>query len=409
MTPLVSVIIPVYNNEMYLKQCLDSLINQTLRNIEIICVNDGSTDTSMNILKEYSLRDSRIILINQKNQGQSAARNAGINAAKGEYIGFLDSDDWTESTMFEKLYNNAKQFDSDIAMCSITMFDESTENYNSHDSYMTLDLFPSSFENRVFRPQETFDFIFRICVTPWNKIYKTKFLKRNNVKFVEGLNFEDTVFCVETLLNADRLSIIKQPLVFYRKNSITSYSHSSKHDEKKLDFFKIFKLEEKIIKEKGLWKQLKKYYYFHKNKELKYWLSKIKNKKIKLIYILLLYTKKPLLVFSLLIEYINYLQALNTLKKHKNKKIIFWGASLFLEKILKSSMAKDLKIEAIIDTNKAMYKKEIWGHKLILPNQIKDINADILIPTVPNIYKFEKFVERYLDENDINLKVVNLI
>ena len=217
MKPFVSIIIPIYNNEKYLKQCIDSLINQTLSNIEIICVNDGSTDSSLSIVENYAQQDKRIVIINQNNQGQSLARNKGMEVAQGEYIGFLDSDDWADTQMFEKLYKHAKQYHSDITMCSITTFDEYTEKYSTTDPYMTLDLFPKSFENRLFSNKETFNFIFRICVTPWNKIYKTDFLRKNNIKFVEKLNYEDNVFSLETMLNTDKISIIKEPLVFYRK------------------------------------------------------------------------------------------------------------------------------------------------------------------------------------------------
>ena len=102
----VSVIVPVYNCEKYLKKCLDSLVNQTLKDIEIICVNDGSTDNSGRILEEYT--DSRIKIITKENGGLSSARNAGIAVAKGEYLGFVDSDDWVDLDFYEKLYNTAK-------------------------------------------------------------------------------------------------------------------------------------------------------------------------------------------------------------------------------------------------------------------------------------------------------------
>ena len=111
-----SIIVPVYNVENYLIRCLDSLVNQTLKEIEIICINDGSKDNSLNILEEYAKKDSRIIILNQENAGLSAARNAGMEIAKGEYIGFVDSDDWVDLDFFEKLYIAAKNNDCDIAV-----------------------------------------------------------------------------------------------------------------------------------------------------------------------------------------------------------------------------------------------------------------------------------------------------
>ena len=115
----VSIIVPVYNVEKYLKRCLDSLVNQTLKDIEIICVNDGSTDGSLAILNEYVRNDDRIVVINQENSGQSVARNRGIDVAKGEYLGFVDSDDWVSEDYFERLHNSAIQNNAEIAVGGI--------------------------------------------------------------------------------------------------------------------------------------------------------------------------------------------------------------------------------------------------------------------------------------------------
>ena len=114
-SPKISVIIPVYNTEKYLRQCLDSVVNQTLKDIEIICINDGSTDNSLQILNEYASSDNRIKLINLiANKGVSFARNFGIRLSKGRYIGFVDSDDWIDLSFYENLYLTTKKQDSDI-------------------------------------------------------------------------------------------------------------------------------------------------------------------------------------------------------------------------------------------------------------------------------------------------------
>lgn len=279
----VSIIIPVYNTSMYLDKCLNSLLNQTLNEIEIICVNDGSTDDSLIVLQNFAQKDGRVKIIDQKNQGQSVARNAGIKEAKGEYIGFIDSDDWADVEMFERLYGNAKQFNSDLAMCSITMYDEKTGNTTTSDPYMTLDLFPKTFENRAFNYTDTLDFIFRICVVPWNKLYRREFLQSKKLAFVEGLNFEDNVFNLQTIVEAQRISLIKEPLVFYRKASETSYTFG-KGEHKKLDFFKIFDLEEEYLQEKGIYNKLEDYFIKTKKNTLIYWYKKLKDEKIKAEY-----------------------------------------------------------------------------------------------------------------------------
>ena len=122
----VSIIVPVYNVEKYLRKCLDSLINQTLKDIEIICINDGSTDKSLEILEEYKNRDSRIILLNQENSGQSIARNNGIKKATGEYIGFVDPDDWVENNMIKCLIDEIKSEKVDLVTsgCVILQLEE---------------------------------------------------------------------------------------------------------------------------------------------------------------------------------------------------------------------------------------------------------------------------------------------
>ena len=106
--PIVSIIVPVYNTAKYLPRCLESLLNQTLVGVEIICINDGSTDNSEKVLKNYAKKDKRIVVINQKNGGSAAARNAGLKAAKGTYIGFIDSDDYAEANMYEVMVTEAK-------------------------------------------------------------------------------------------------------------------------------------------------------------------------------------------------------------------------------------------------------------------------------------------------------------
>lgn len=411
MQPFVSIIIPIYNNEKYLKQCLDSLINQTLTNIEIICVNDGSTDSSLTIAENYAKTDKRIVVITQKNQGQSVARNRGIEIAQGEYLGFLDSDDWADTQMFEKLYKQAKSLNSDITMCSITTFDETTKEYSTTDPYMTLDLFPKSFENRLFSHTETFNFIFRICVTPWNKIYKTEFIRQNNLKFVEKLNYEDNVFSLETILNTDKISIIKEPLVFYRKNSDTSYSHSTRHDIKKLDFFKIFKLEEKILKEKNLYNSnLKKYFKLYKKNTLVYWLNKIKTQSVKYKYICKFFLNTPSIIFYPIEHIYNQYRFAKLINSQKDKKIVLWGASLFLQDVLKKRILKTDNIVAIVDKDLKQIGKKIANFEIANIETIKNINCDaIVISVIKNPYETFFYVKNYLKENSLQKEILYII
>ena len=186
----VSIIVPVYNVEKYLKRCLDSLINQTLSNIEIICINDGSKDCSGNILTEYALKDERIIVIDQENAGVSIARNVGMEVAKGEYIGFVDSDDWVDLDYFEKLYNSAKQNNCDIAVAGVIRLNKFKRKF-----YLNYDkLIITNDKDKKF---ELCDIPEQGCV--WNKIYQTNLLKSFNLKFEEGIYYEDAIFSPQAL------------------------------------------------------------------------------------------------------------------------------------------------------------------------------------------------------------------
>ncbi len=181
----VSVIVPIYNNEKYLKECLDSICNQTLTDIEIICVNDGSEDNSLKIIEEYKQKDNRIILINQDNLGVSAARNNGIKIATGEYIGFVDSDDYIDNDFYEKLYNAAKHNDSDMAVAGIIRFKGVRKKY----------MLKFNEELRLTNINKIMQLcrIPRQCYTV-NKIYKRNLLLEHNLFFKEGVYYKDVRF-----------------------------------------------------------------------------------------------------------------------------------------------------------------------------------------------------------------------
>ena len=238
---MLSVIIPVYNVENYLKKCLDSITTQTLEDIEIICIDDGSTDNSPNILKEYSKKDKRIKIITKENGGQATARNLGIKEAQGEYIAFVDSDDFIEPTMMEKLYSKAKDKNLDIAMCKIATYNNQTEEIKDNVWYYMLGVF-RDFEKDIFNHQDTKEFTCNIAVTPYNKIYKTSLLKKNNILFPEGLIFEDEKFFYDTYLRAKRISIIDEFLYYYRINR----KGSTVNIEKENDYTDIIEISKQI-------------------------------------------------------------------------------------------------------------------------------------------------------------------
>ena len=206
----VSIIVPVYNVEKYLKRCLDSLVNQTLKDIEIICINDGSTDGSLAILDEYVRNDDRIVVINQENSGLSVARNNGIGVAKGEYLGFVDSDDWVSEDYFEKLYNSAIQNNAEIAVGGIIRL----HRFNRR-KFLT-------FDKEIVTSD--INLKFELCDMPeksyvWNKIYKSSKLKEIGLKFEEGIVFEDCIFTPQALFYFDKMVTVPDAYYFYWRRS----------------------------------------------------------------------------------------------------------------------------------------------------------------------------------------------
>ncbi|MDR1327629.1 MAG: glycosyltransferase [Heliobacteriaceae bacterium] len=221
----VSVIVPVYNSELYLEKTLESLINQTLKDIEIICINDGSTDGSDKILEQYA---DRITVINQENSGQGAARNTGIEAAKGEFIAFMDADDWAESDFYEKLYNASACAD---IVCGNTVYYENNKyvknNFISKNTFKTKGIL----RNDGF---DTYALISSGVV--WNKIYRRETVK--DLRFPTDTKFEDTYYNFAAVLSADKIARVKNAVIYY---NIHPGSDMTGLDPNRLyDYFKLF-------------------------------------------------------------------------------------------------------------------------------------------------------------------------
>lgn len=218
---LVSIIIPFYNVENYIRICLDSLRLQTYREIEIILVNDGSTDNSRSIAEEFCLSDRRFILIDQANSGLSAARNTGLRHMSGEYVIFIDSDDWVEKTLVEFLIENIKEYKSDLACCRLDFYNEKKNRFYTYGKKFqktTLDGEEILLDTLLVRNIQT-------SVCP--KIYKTSFLKAHHLSFKEGIVNEDTLFTLLVALYAQRVSFINQILYhsLEREGSISRSSY----------------------------------------------------------------------------------------------------------------------------------------------------------------------------------------
>ncbi|MDD5022049.1 MAG: glycosyltransferase [Endomicrobiaceae bacterium] len=232
--PKISVIIPVYNGAKYINQCLDSLINQTLTDIEIICVNDGSTDNSPEILQQYSNKDKRIRIINQKNSGSAEARNRGIDISTGDYLSIVDCDDFFDLNMLESLYNHSVKYDTDITLCGARTFDDKTKVVKNINA-IKFELLP---DKEVFSSNDVEHHILQLCINwCWDKLYKTSFIKRNKIYFHDTQVHNDTFFATYSLIKSERISVLDKILCTYRINVDTSATARSKRMKYPLSFY----------------------------------------------------------------------------------------------------------------------------------------------------------------------------
>ena len=213
----VSIIIPIYNTDKYLRQCLDSVINQTFKDIEIIIVNDGSTDNSVNIIKEYQQKDSRIVFVDfSKHKGVSDAKNEGIKIAKGKYITFVDSDDWISKDYINILYDNITKYDCDIVVTNMFFF--------TKNKYIKIKMPPFCYNDDFSKEKNkkkllTLNLIW--CMVA--KIYKKDFIINNNV-LCSGEIMDDNYFVYNAIICADNIKFVDETTYFYRtfrENSLT--------------------------------------------------------------------------------------------------------------------------------------------------------------------------------------------
>lgn len=238
--PKVSIIVPIYNVEKYLARCLDSLINQTFEDIEIIAINDGSTDNSLNILKDYENRDNRIKVIDKKNEGVSESRNKGIEYANGKYVTFVDSDDWIDYEMICELYNISEFQNSDVTLSTYI------REYKDHSKIKKLNL---DYET-IYNEHEVKNLVYRklvgpigdelknpdqvdTLVIPVAKLYKTSILKENDFKFIDleeiGVG-EDCLFNLDVFSRCNKVVIVNKPFYHYWKDNENSLTTVYKQD-----------------------------------------------------------------------------------------------------------------------------------------------------------------------------------
>lgn len=218
----VSIVVPIYNVERYLRQCLDSIANQTLREIEVICVNDGSTDASPDIIQEYVEKDKRFKCINKPNTGYGNSMNRGFDLACGEYIGIVESDDYADPDMFESLYNIAHDNNLDAVKSGYYLYYSKPQEKNIEQIIVS-----EALAGKTICPREDFkakqemvDF-FNIKPTIWSAIYKKDFIRSNDIRFNEtpGASFQDTAFNFKVWACADRMQLVPRAFLHYRQDN----------------------------------------------------------------------------------------------------------------------------------------------------------------------------------------------
>ena len=218
----VSVIIPVYNAERYIAQCLDSVLAQTLRDIEVICVDDGSTDGSVAILKSYAARDSRLRLIRQKNAGAGAARNQGLREANGEFLSFLDSDDFFEPTMLEKAVARAREYQTDIVIFNSDQYHMDKKAFVQVPWVMVKEDIPP-YMPFTYR-QLTGNVFLSFVGWAWDKLYRRDFVEEHDLWFQEQRTTNDMLFVFSALVVAKQIAVLDEVLAHQRRGSGDSLS-----------------------------------------------------------------------------------------------------------------------------------------------------------------------------------------
>ena len=238
--PVVSVIIPVYNAEKFIDSCLDSVLSQSLKEIEVICVDDGSTDATERILGEYAGRDGRVRVIRTQNRGAGAARNTGLKLAKGRYVVFWDADDTFRRDALEKMALRCEGLSADLCLCSARKRDDETGTVYASGAYLNRKLLP---RHELFNRRTLPQYIFNVSANiPWNKMLRREFVLSCGLQFQELPHANDVFFSMTALYRARRICALKDPLVIYRvENRGSLTGTASEHDLCTVEAFRAVK------------------------------------------------------------------------------------------------------------------------------------------------------------------------
>lgn len=243
----VSILVPICNVEKYLDKCLQSIIKQSLNEIEIVCINDGSKDNSLEIIKKYAQNDNRIIIIDKANTGYGDSMNQGLRIAKGEYIGIVESDDFIDGDMFRKLYENAKKYNADIVKSNFYFYWENPLKliYKNNLKIKSILLDTEICRRKLFLGMPAI----------WSAIYKNDWLKKEKIEFLPtpGASYQDISFRFKSVALAQKIVLIPEALLYYRQDNPNSSVKSTAMDKIYLNHKEYDEIK-KFIKERNLWK-----------------------------------------------------------------------------------------------------------------------------------------------------------
>ena len=219
--PKLSIIIPVYNVEKYLPKCLESILKQPFKDLEVICVNDGSTDGSLDVLQKIKKNDDRVVIIDKKNEGSGIARNIGLSTAQGEYVYFIDSDDWLEDDVLARIIAKADELQTDILVFGGLSY----YNGKGQNGAYSKNKLPKKYFGKVVSAKDIKKDIFKFPSTAWTKLYRRSFLIKNEIKFQNIRAGQDQLPFFHSMITTDRIAILPENIYCYQKNregSVTS-------------------------------------------------------------------------------------------------------------------------------------------------------------------------------------------
>lgn len=268
----VSIILPIYNVSQYLRECLDSVVRQTMKEIEIICVNDGSTDDSLDIINEYAARDERIVVITGPNGGYGKAMNKGLDRATGEYVGIVEPDDYVSLTMFEDLYNIAKDNDLDFVKADFYRFGRN-EKRDMDMKYVALDSTGTRYDEVLYPNQDPS--LIKFVMNTWAGIYRRAFLEEYHIRHNEtpGASYQDNGFFFQTTVYGRRAMIINQP--YYRNRRDNPNSSVNSKEKVYCANVEYDYIKDIIMRDEQLWERFKSMYNWKKFQNCMFTINRI--------------------------------------------------------------------------------------------------------------------------------------